>query len=243
MNEYTNLEYWVSVQGEIDVSLPDDNIIKKWIIQNIDFSGLNTCLEIGCYPGKFLTIFANKEVQVHGIDINPKTTEIKSHLDRLGFNTGEFLVMDFTKETPTRKYDCICSFGFIEHFTNWEEIIEKHIGLLSPGGTLIIEIPNFKGIFQRLPRQIFDNNNFKRHNLATMDLGKLVNQVERNGMTVKFAGYIGGYQLWFEHLFTNLFIRAIKKIFCHLLKIIVKFFGLEHTKHAGSAIGIIACKL
>jgi len=46
------------------------------------------------------------------------------------------------------KFDIVASFGFIEHFTNWVEILESHISLLNNNGYLIVEVPNFIGPFQ-----------------------------------------------------------------------------------------------
>jgi 2-polyprenyl-3-methyl-5-hydroxy-6-metoxy-1,4-benzoquinol methylase len=40
----------------------------------------------------------------------------------------------------------VISFGFIEHFDNPENVIQKHLDLLKPGGILIVGVPNFTGI-------------------------------------------------------------------------------------------------
>lgn len=62
-----------------------------------------------------------------------------------------------------RASDVVSSFGFIEHFTNWREVLAKHAEPVADDGHLIIEAPNFTGAFQRWLHVNFDKANSARH--------------------------------------------------------------------------------
>jgi len=44
------------------------------------------------------------------------------------------------------KFDVVYSWGFVEHFINIEEVIEKHLEPFKPNGILNIGVPYFLGI-------------------------------------------------------------------------------------------------
>jgi len=56
-------------------------------------------------------------------------------------------VLEYMRTSDDR-YDLVCSFGFIEHFENFLEIIALHDKILKQGGQLIITTPHFKGAIQ-----------------------------------------------------------------------------------------------
>ena len=74
-----------------------------------------------------------------------------------------------------------CSFGFIEHFWNLEEVIERHVKLVKPGGTLILAAPNFRGLQYAFDR-LLDAANLRRHVIKAMDLRAWREILLRNGM-------------------------------------------------------------
>ena len=65
-------------------------------------------------------------------------------------------------------FDLVFSCGLIEHFEDPSEMIEAHIQLLAPGGTAVIAIPNYSGIYRRL-QEWCDPENLKIHNLQIMN--------------------------------------------------------------------------
>jgi len=109
---------------------------------------------------------------------------------------GKFCRHRFEDFVTSDKYDLVCSFGFVEHFRNWEEILVKHVGLIAPSGWLIVATPNFRGLVQRLLHAYLDRNNMMRHNLAAMNTRQWARIVERAGLSVKFSGCFGGFDFW-----------------------------------------------
>ena len=157
---------------------------------------------------------------------------------------GDFYYEDFLKFNSDRKFDCVFSVGFIEHFENWEEVFIMHLDLVNPDGSIIIEVPNFRGWFQFIPRFLFDRENLNRHNLKTMDLKKWKIILESKGFEITFSNYIGGYQLWFEGKINNRILKKIKKKSIDFLSSFQRvLFKKRHEHYSFSAaMGIIAKK-
>lgn len=245
MKNLTTLNYWTKAQGKIDITLNKNNIIENWIDNNILDENIKTSIEIGCFPGKFLTILGKRGIEVNGIDYISSVVELKEVFNVSGYNTGEFINSDFTKYKSHKKYDCVMSFGFIEHFMNWEEIMTMHLDLVSEKGYVIIEVPNFRGMFQMLPRFIFDYKNFKRHNIDSMDLKKWNEILKKNGFQIISSEYFGGYQLWFENETKNKIIIKTRDLFIKLLNKIRKKIFSEYKEHSSFScvMGVIAKKM
>jgi L-malate glycosyltransferase len=239
----TSAEYWEECYPETDIDLPVDNDIRKWLESNLSFNEFNECFEIGCFPGRYLTIFAKNGIQVNGLDIHKYTISLKEIFINKGYKTGDFIRADFLKYKPVRRFKCVYSFGFIEHFQNWEEVLQKHIDLTDKDGIIIIEVPNFRGIFQRIPRFLFDKENFFKHNLNSMVLKKWLSICRRNNIEIIYNGYFGGFNLWYEKQYKSRIINYLKyytyKFLYHLLRIL---FKSKDSRHFSSYIGLIGVR-
>jgi 2-polyprenyl-3-methyl-5-hydroxy-6-metoxy-1,4-benzoquinol methylase len=242
MKNLTTLDYWTKAQGGLDITLNENNVIEKWINDNLNDQEIKTSIEVGCYPGKFLTILGKRGVEVNGIDFIPAVSNLGDVFKRKGYNVGEFIHADFTKYKSQKKYDCVMSFGFIEHFSNWEEVMIRHLDLVSENGYVIIEVPNFKGFFQRVPRFIFDYENYKRHNISSMDLKKWNEIMKKNGFEIITSNHFGGYQLWFEGIIRNRLVLKFKKVLLRILKKSKKEMYPNQQEHSSFScvLGIIA---
>ena len=243
MRNLTTLDYWTNIHGVPDLVL-DNEIIEMWIKSNLDRQQIKTSIEIGCYPGKYLTILGAKGVEVNGIDYIPNVVFLDQLFREKGFNVGEFINADFTQYDFKKKYDCVMSFGFIEHFDNWDEMILKHLDLVSEKGFVVIEVPNFRGFFQRLPRMIYDWANYKRHNISSMNLKKWEKILEENDFEIVNSSYFGGYHIWFEKGYSN---KNVLKSRAYLVKVLDKirrkiFPSLKNHKSYSSFVGVIARK-
>ena len=244
MSKLTAIQYWEATQASPVIDLDKDNIVRRWIESNLDFSNIKNCIEIGCYPGRYLSVFAEKGIEVNGLDYIPRVKELRDMFKSHGYNTGEFVCGDFLNINIDRKYDCVISLGFIEHFQSWENVLVKHISLLSDEGTLVIETPNFRGWMQWLPRFFFDRDNLKRHNVQAINLEKWRSLLLKHNMTIVYAGYFGEYLLWFESNIKNRYVNLLKKI---TLKSLMKirqyiFTDKRDDKSFSAAMGIIATK-
>lgn len=245
MKNLSTVDYWNNATTNASILLPSNDPIRKWIeSKEISFENIESCIEIGCYPGRFLTIFGDKGITLHGLDYVDNLIDVEINLKKLGYNTGEFINADIMNFIPNKKYDCVMSFGLIEHFKNWDEILEKHISLVEKDGYIILEVPNFRGLFQRIPRRLFDIENYKRHNIASMNLDKWINILKNNNFSIVSADYFGGYDVWFENEKIQQSTRKNRSKFLSLLNKMKKiiFPNEENNKHFSSYIGIIAKK-
>ena len=151
-------------------------------------------LEVGCVPGTFLAYLYNKFGYLpEGIDFDKKTKEITSKtLENFGVMGFTIYQKDFNKWRPKKRYDLECSFGFIEHFDNAKEIVQKHIDLVKEGGKVIIEIPNFAG-FNGFLHRLVDRPNLEKHNTSIMNLEFFKKIAEENNLKIKYLGYYGSW--------------------------------------------------
>jgi L-malate glycosyltransferase len=238
----TCVDHWEELQGEINLFLSEDEPVNAWIKKNFNFSGINNCFEVGCYPGKFLMIFADKKIEINGIDYIPQTKKLKEVLLNNSINVGEIFCADFLETKIDRKFDCVYSLGFIEHFENWEVVLDKHINLVNTGGYLMIECPNYRGMYQRIPKFLFDRRNLLRHNLSSMKLDKWCEILLRNHFEIIYSDYFGGYLLWFIKQSNNSFFLIFRGLIVKILVALVKLKKKENDKSFSSYMGIIAKK-
>lgn len=240
----TEQNYWVKAQGTVNLKLASDNFIKLWIENNLDLSKINTCIEIGCFPGRFLTIFGDHGLELNGLDFIPEVGQLKNVFEQNGYRAGDFINADFTNYLPTKKYDCIASFGFIEHFTNWDDMLKKHFEYIDNDGYIIVEVPNFRGFFQRVIRMLFDNENYNRHNIQAMNLENWKKVLIENNFEIIDARYFGGYQLWYESNNNSKIYFKCRNLVSRILNktINVLFKKGTESKHFSCVLGIIAKK-
>jgi 2-polyprenyl-3-methyl-5-hydroxy-6-metoxy-1,4-benzoquinol methylase len=183
-----------------------DGVLKKIL----PVSSKMTCLEIGAIPGGFLAYF-NKEFKykITGIDFAKNK---KVFIDTMKINkikNYEFINADIEKLKINKKFDVVSSFGFIEHFDDYDKIIQKHIDLIDPNGYLVLSLPNFRNL-QYLYRIIFDRENLKIHNLDSMKIRKLNSILKSKGMQKLYSGYLGGIELWYDTPIKNKFIYNLR---------------------------------
>jgi len=169
-------------------------ILEKYLPRPADGRILDF-LEIGCFPGRFLYYFAKEfGYRVSGLDFVAETEEITGWLSELGVN-AQVVVADFFHFQPERTYDVVASFGFVEHFPNWEEVLERHLALLNPGGTLVIEFPNFR-YGQYWLRRFLQPDILEGHCLEVMDPGMWARAMKTRGLEIIYRGYYQTFLLW-----------------------------------------------
>ncbi len=158
------------------------------------------CLEIGCFPGNFLIYFYNRfGYRVYGIDYFDKIEGMARNLEINGVNEFTLFHEDFMRWETQKKFDLVFSNGFIEHFFNYEEVLDKHIRLLKDNGILFVAMPNFRYL-QYFLHRFFDNENLKEHNLSAMRLNALKQYFLKNKLRIEYLGYYGGPGFWVRHL-------------------------------------------
>lgn len=105
-------------------------------------------LEIGSAPGRIsLELWRRLGLEPWGLEYTQAGVVAQKTLYRR-FGLDEALVMqgdlmDAAWRLPhAGAYDLVASFGLIEHFSDPQEIVRKHLELLRPGGILVVTVPN-----------------------------------------------------------------------------------------------------
>ena len=200
-----------------------NNPIRQLIIKYIP-PGNGKCFEIGAYPCRYLSIFGTLGYELNGIDTTHKieSSELKTWMENNNWKIGFLEKINFIDFNTEKKFDIVCSFGFIEHFKNWKEIILKHTEILKKDGYIIIETPNFAGIFQRVFHILVDYDNYKRHIIKSMNPKKWADLLGNN-YEIIFEGYVGKASFWHENQKINIFQRIVIKCFSIICRIVKKF--------------------
>ena len=187
------------------------DFIRRWIESQLARAGgeHKSCLEIGCYPGRFLAVFGELGYELYGVDLAERLEALPAWLRQRGYKTGQFWQQDFNAFDPRREFDVVASFGFIEHFTNWEDILRKHLSLVAAGGCLVVEAPNFTGGFQQWLHANFDRANYARHHIPAMDVDKWKTLIEDSGFDIRYSGYFGKFRFWTEQEPRTLYQRSV----------------------------------
>lgn len=192
-------EFWISERGEDFHFKRQENghAYDKLILKYIPVNQKGTCLEIGSYPGPHLATFGDLKYTLNGVDFNPDNEKgLPAWLSKEGFKVGHFTSEDLFQFKPDEYYDVVCSFGFIEHFIHFEEVIQKHIDLTKAGGYVLITTPNFRGWIQYWLHKTFDKENLSIHNVTSMRPDLWAKQLEENGFEILYHGYFGGFWFW-----------------------------------------------
>ena len=121
------------------------SVLRKYIVQPNC-----TLLEIGSAAGFFLDEAKKVGFSVTGVEVSKTESEYSKNL---GLDTFHGSFIDFQTD---KKYTVICAFFVIEHFPNQQELFEKFLSLLEPGGFLFLALPSLFGpSFQTNPKNWF----------------------------------------------------------------------------------------
>jgi SAM-dependent methyltransferase len=157
-------------------------------------------LEVGCAPGRNLVRFHSLfgytpfgvEYAQAGVELTRRTFEEHE------LNPGNVIHSDFFSESFQAAYvnsfDVVLSRGFIEHFTDPDTVLQKHLNLLVPGGMLIVTIPNFRGVNYWLGWPLM-RDLYRLHNLNIMDLKTFRKLMTMSDLVPVFCGYQGMFNL------------------------------------------------
>ena len=158
-------------------------------------------VEIGSAPGEFLVKFSEKYGCIpYGIEYSDIGVKVnRATFERHGFNPDNVIHTDFFDDAFRKRYfeyfDVVFSKGFIEHFTDMQPLIDRHIDLLKPGGYLLVEIPNMRGLNYPLAR-FFDKGAIPRHNLEIMRKDAFRKLFDRKDLEQIACGYYGTFSFY-----------------------------------------------
>jgi 2-polyprenyl-3-methyl-5-hydroxy-6-metoxy-1,4-benzoquinol methylase len=161
------------------------------------------CLEIGCYPGRYLAWLGRLGYRVHGCDLTDDIAgpRFRQWLTGLPVAVGELVCQDYTEfiAQHSGQYDLVVSVGFIEHFADYLTVIGRHWNAVKPGGRLIITTPNFAGATQHRLHRLIDPHHLTWHNIASMQPDQWRMVIEEAGGEVLFAGHFGRFDFWSDY--------------------------------------------
>lgn len=150
-------------------------------------------IEIGGYPGRYLAYLASKySVKPTCLDYNSNISQIKDSFKTMAVENYEIIQADFTKHQPEKLYDYVISNGFIEHFENYDTILDKHINYLDSKGKLLVMIPNMRG-YIKIYKLLVDKKNLDIHNLNSMSLKVFRDFAKRNHLKINHLSYYGNF--------------------------------------------------
>ena len=204
--------YWDASYTRLPLATAsEDDPVRHWLRKFVPH-GSGTCLEFGCFPGRYLAVLGELGYELHGIDLTPRAeTELPAWLRLRGFRVGEIKRADIWQYEPNRTYEVVCSFGLIEHFVDWPRLIARHAGLVQEKGYLVISTPNFRGWIQRLLHLSLDLENYRRHNIAAMSPRCWGRMVAESGFRIIDCGWFGGFDFWADHQARNILQKAALK--------------------------------
>ena len=199
MGSKASAKHWNDLNDGIDpYAAPRDDAIRAWIEDHFARREGATCLEIGCYPGRYLAVFGDLGYELSGMDITERLDDLSAWLEKRGYAVGAFWKRDFLDFHEDVRFDVVASFGFIEHFEEWEAVLERHADFVEADGFLVLEAPNFLGTFQHWFHRTFDGENLARHHVPAMDVDGWARVLERRGFEIVYKGYFGRFDFWYE---------------------------------------------
>jgi len=188
------------------------------------------CIEIGGFPGRYIGSFAKEfKYKPTVLDFLDDLDFVKANMEFNGIHDCEIINEDFTTWKSHKKYDVVLSFGFVEHFKNYEEIIKKHVDIMKNGGLLVLAVPNYFGVQLWLRKLLFTKEAYKEtmdaHNRQVMNLKELKRVLFANlKLTKLFAGYVGGMTIYLPDRKVRLERKWLYNFYRKIITFVYKLF-------------------
>lgn len=198
--ELTDAIFWDKYWAELSLPAIADtsSAYERCILQQLETHAVKTggkAMEVGCAPGAWLAYLSLKcEMRASGIEYSSAgMTATKRNFAMLGVAPDLLIEGDFFVAEPSPDFDLVMSFGFIEHFSNPAEVIERHLRWVKPGGTLVLGVPRFRGIYALIQRWL-DKEVLDKHNQEIMELAYFHNLADQFSLAPAFIGYTGSFE-------------------------------------------------
>lgn len=155
-------------------------------------------VEVGSAPGRFMLQLAERfHCDPFGVENSERGVALNRRLfadhgiDPDQVIDADFLSDDFA-ERHRGSFDVVLSRGFIEHFTDVDTIVARHVDLLKPGGLLVVSIPSLRGLNGRLA-EVFNPGILGVHNLDIMTPEAFAELFEGRGLDTSHCGPFGAF--------------------------------------------------
>nr|WP_255552074.1 methyltransferase domain-containing protein [Roseivirga sp. E12] len=228
----TDKKYWESYYGDKNVDRQKvinicSRYDKYWemLIQENSSNNPKSLIEIGGYPGRYLAyIGAKYDLRPTSLDFNSDRSAIENTFKLFDIADFDVIQADFLKNKTDKQYDIVISNGFIEHFVNYDEVMDRHIDYLKEGGTLLMMIPNMRHYIYWY-KLLVDKPNLDIHNTSCMNLKVFEAFAERNNLKIHHLDYLGGFP-YSPHQPLNL----LQKIIYKAHRLLFKFMLDKHLE-------------
>lgn len=187
-------------------------------------------VEVGSAPGWNLIKFHRlRGYDPYGIEYAPAGVEANRRKFRgAEIDPSHVIAADFFSSELASQFheyfDVVYSSGFIEHFADPRDVIQRHLNLLKPSGTLVITIPNFSGFNYHLGK-FFNAQNIALHNIAIMNRSTFSTYFVGLPLATLYCNYYGTLyfglfqpeNVWYKKLLYRLLVRLQigVNIFCY----------------------------
>ena len=106
---------------------------------------IKSVLDIGCGPGHFVVKFLEQRKKVTALDIAPSMLRItKKRVQKMGKeNEVTFILEDYLKHKPIKKFDAACVMGFFDYVEDPVIVLKKLLNDVEK--EIYISIPDNKG--------------------------------------------------------------------------------------------------
>lgn len=188
-------------------------------------------IEIGSAPGHFLLKLKQAFGYIpYGVEYSENGAETNRQVFIDNNISGENVIYeDFFSDKFHRQYreafDIVISRGFVEHFTDLNDAIDKHLSLLKNGGYIIVDIPNLRG-FNYLTTWLFHKEILPMHNLNIMEIEKFLRLFDKPSLIKLFCGYYGTFLLSLDRPTSSHLLKYAQRILFMIQRLINVFFCL-----------------
>lgn len=162
-------------------------------------------LDVGCGDGRFLTRAKREgwEGGLHGVEFNPNMAGRR----QTEFDLELAPIPEFLARHPTPAYDVVTIFDVLEHLAEPGQAMRGLVGLLKPGGYLVITLPN-EDRLRLFEREMWD---FPPNHNTRWTAAALRGLAERHGLAV-VGVYLspGGARTFSDQLFYPAFRGAVR---------------------------------
>ncbi len=238
----TNQKYWEKYYDE--VSLEKNSVLKICDYYNPVWKAWmsyckkkpETVIEIGAYPGRYISYFGSKfGLKPSGIDFNSDVNKIAQSMKIMGVSDYEYIQKDLFEYVPEKKYDLVFSNGLVEHFSNFHDVLDKHLEYMHNGSSLLIIIPN-KNYLRKYYGLLLDKKNLMLHNLECMNLKTFKDFSVRNKLKAEYLSYYGGFAYAVHEPLNNIFKRLFYAVSSRFAKILNPWLEKHPSKYWSSVI-------
>jgi len=219
-NELTDRDHWANYWSNYKYEkIPAKTIYDKYI-HNLKGDSF---IEIGGFPGINAAYFYKKickDVTLLDFYVDKAIVGKFEQINSIPTGSIKCIESDFFLFEGARTYDIVFSMGFIEHFENTKDVIDRHIRLLSDTGRLLIILPNLRGL-NGCVQWLFDRKNLYSHNLESMKIDNLKTILKLSGLPIWKVEYTRKPMVWLEPKagVQNAIMRKLIKGFSYFIKL------------------------